>query len=142
MAQVENPFIILKLLSFLGMLNFSEILFVENYVVLACHSKSPIETLDGLIFVVDWYLTDMLVILFQNHRLFLHFCYFFPTGFDFDLCASGPGFDDMDSIYASPDDFKSLQHRDKARGIHLLEYFVHRCHEIGVIEDIIIKEFF
>ncbi|KAK3444442.1 hypothetical protein EUGRSUZ_A00139 [Eucalyptus grandis] len=42
------------------------------------------------------------------------------------------GFDDMDSVYASPDDFKSLKQRDKARGIHLLECFVKRCHEIGV----------
>ncbi|KAK3405912.1 hypothetical protein EUGRSUZ_K02131 [Eucalyptus grandis] len=38
----------------------------------------------------------------------------------------------MDSVYASPDDFKSLKQRDKARGIHLLECFVNRCHEIGV----------
>lgn len=42
------------------------------------------------------------------------------------------GFDDMDSIYASPDDFQSMNNRDKKRGLHLLEYFVHRCHEIGV----------
>jgi hypothetical protein len=42
------------------------------------------------------------------------------------------GFDDMDSMYASPDDFKSIQNRDRARGIHLLEYFVTKCHEIGV----------
>ncbi|CAN1188108.1 Universal stress protein A-like protein [Linum perenne] len=42
------------------------------------------------------------------------------------------GFDDTDSIYASPDDFKQMAHRDKARGLHLLEYFVDRCHEIGV----------
>ncbi|CAN1322033.1 Universal stress protein A-like protein [Linum perenne] len=41
------------------------------------------------------------------------------------------GFDDTDSIYASPDDFKQMAHRDKARGLHLLEYFVDRCHEIG-----------
>ncbi|KAF7135649.1 hypothetical protein RHSIM_Rhsim08G0053600 [Rhododendron simsii] len=41
-------------------------------------------------------------------------------------------FDDMDSIYASPDDFKKLNHRNKIRGLHLLEYFVNRCHEIGV----------
>ncbi|KAK6928344.1 UspA [Dillenia turbinata] len=42
------------------------------------------------------------------------------------------GFDDMDSIYASPEDFKSINHRDKLRGLHLLEYFVNRCHEVGV----------
>ncbi|KAI8541473.1 hypothetical protein RHMOL_Rhmol08G0063600 [Rhododendron molle] len=42
------------------------------------------------------------------------------------------GFDDMDSIYASPDDFKKLNRRNKIRGLHLLEYFVNRCHEIGV----------
>ncbi|KAK9691555.1 hypothetical protein RND81_09G204100 [Saponaria officinalis] len=42
------------------------------------------------------------------------------------------GFDDMDSIYASPDDFKSMKNREKKRGLHLLEHFVHRCHEIGI----------
>ncbi|GKV07740.1 hypothetical protein SLEP1_g19472 [Rubroshorea leprosula] len=42
------------------------------------------------------------------------------------------GFDDMDSIYASPEDFKSLKHKERARGLHLLEYFVNRCHEKGV----------
>jgi len=43
------------------------------------------------------------------------------------------GFDDMDSLYASPEDFKNMKHRDRTRGLHLLEYFVNRCHEIGVI---------
>ncbi|XP_058091791.1 universal stress protein A-like protein [Magnolia sinica] len=42
------------------------------------------------------------------------------------------GFDDMDSIFASPEDFREMQRRDKIRGIHLLEYFVGRCHQIGV----------
>ncbi|KAF3794654.1 Universal stress A-like protein [Nymphaea thermarum] len=42
------------------------------------------------------------------------------------------GFDDMDSVYASPDDFRDIRHRDKVRGLHLLEYFVSRCHELGV----------
>lgn len=42
------------------------------------------------------------------------------------------GFDDMDSIYASPDDFKNLKNREKIRGLHLLESFIRRCHEIGV----------
>ncbi|KAK4477383.1 hypothetical protein RD792_016604 [Penstemon davidsonii] len=42
------------------------------------------------------------------------------------------GFDDMDSIYASPEDFKKIKDREKARGHHLLEYFVNKCHEIGV----------
>ncbi|GAB4846744.1 hypothetical protein Ancab_025752 [Ancistrocladus abbreviatus] len=42
------------------------------------------------------------------------------------------GFDDMDSIYASPDDFKDMKKREMKRGLHLLEYFVQRCHEIGV----------
>ncbi|KAE8021531.1 hypothetical protein FH972_007414 [Carpinus fangiana] len=42
------------------------------------------------------------------------------------------GFDDMDSIYASPEDFKDMKNRDRARGAHLLEYFVTRCHEIGI----------
>ncbi|PON52502.1 Universal stress protein [Parasponia andersonii] len=42
------------------------------------------------------------------------------------------GFDDMDSIYASPEDFKNMKNRDKIRGLHLLEYFVDKCHEIGI----------
>ncbi|XP_068642878.1 universal stress protein A-like protein isoform X1 [Aristolochia californica] len=42
------------------------------------------------------------------------------------------GFDDMDSIYASPTDFKDMQRRDKIRGLHLLEYFVKHCHKVGV----------
>uniref|UniRef100_A0A1J3ICU4 Universal stress protein A-like protein n=1 Tax=Noccaea caerulescens TaxID=107243 RepID=A0A1J3ICU4_NOCCA len=42
------------------------------------------------------------------------------------------GFDDMDSIYASPDDFRQLRERNKAKGLHLLEFFVKKCHEIGV----------
>ncbi|KAK1269444.1 Universal stress protein A-like protein [Acorus gramineus] len=41
-------------------------------------------------------------------------------------------FDDMDSIYASPQDFNDMNEKDKIRGIHLLEYFVGRCHEIGI----------
>ena len=43
------------------------------------------------------------------------------------------GFDEVDSIFASPDDFKELKKRDNARGLYLLEYFVTRCHEIGVM---------
>lgn len=42
------------------------------------------------------------------------------------------GFDDMDSMFASPEDFRNLNHRDKTRSLHLLEYFVNHCHEIGV----------
>ncbi|KAJ0254495.1 hypothetical protein HA466_0104170 [Hirschfeldia incana] len=42
------------------------------------------------------------------------------------------GFDDVDSIYASPDDFRNMRERNKAKGLHLLEFFVNRCHEIGV----------
>ncbi|KAH9605331.1 hypothetical protein KSS87_015721 [Heliosperma pusillum] len=42
------------------------------------------------------------------------------------------GFDDMDSIYASPDDFKNMNNREKKQGLHLLEYFVNRCHQIGI----------
>lgn len=42
------------------------------------------------------------------------------------------GFDDMDSIYASPEDFARVNKRDKARGLHLLEYFVGRCHQRGI----------
>ncbi|ESW23015.1 hypothetical protein PHAVU_004G012200 [Phaseolus vulgaris] len=43
------------------------------------------------------------------------------------------GFDETDSIYASPEDFRNLKQRDRIRGVHLLEYFVSRCHEIGVV---------
>lgn len=46
----------------------------------------------------------------------------------------------MDSIYASPEDFRRMQHRDKVRGLHLLEYFVNRCHEIGVACEAWIKK--
>ncbi|KAJ3692487.1 hypothetical protein LUZ60_012837 [Juncus effusus] len=42
------------------------------------------------------------------------------------------GFDDMDSVYASPGDFESVKERDRVRGLHLLEFFVNRCHELGV----------
>lgn len=42
------------------------------------------------------------------------------------------GFDDMDSIYASPDDFKRLKHDERAKGLRLLEYFVNKCHETGI----------
>ncbi|KAL6954762.1 hypothetical protein U1Q18_051708 [Sarracenia purpurea var. burkii] len=42
------------------------------------------------------------------------------------------GFNDMDSIYASPDDFKSMNKKETIRGLHLLEYFVNRCHELQV----------
>ncbi|KAI5665520.1 hypothetical protein M9H77_15373 [Catharanthus roseus] len=50
------------------------------------------------------------------------------------------GFDDMDSIYASPEDFKRMNRRDKIRGLHLLEYFVHQCHEIGIACEAWIKK--
>ncbi|KAJ9152665.1 hypothetical protein P3X46_026209 [Hevea brasiliensis] len=49
------------------------------------------------------------------------------------------GFDDMDSIYASPEDFKSMKQRDRVRGLHLLEYFVNRCNQIGVACEAWIK---
>lgn len=42
------------------------------------------------------------------------------------------GFDDVDSIYASPEDFRDANRRDKIKGARLLEYFVKRSHEIGV----------
>lgn len=49
------------------------------------------------------------------------------------------GFDDVDSIYASPEDFRRVKRRDKIRGHDLLEYFVKRCHEIGVACEAWIK---
>ncbi|CAL9038527.1 unnamed protein product [Musa banksii] len=42
------------------------------------------------------------------------------------------GFDDMDSIYASPDDFQSMHQKEKIRGIHLLQYFVEHSHQLGI----------
>ncbi|URE35694.1 Universal stress protein [Musa troglodytarum] len=42
------------------------------------------------------------------------------------------GFDDMDSIYASPDDFQSMNQKEKIRGIHLLQYFVEHSHQLGI----------
>ncbi|KAF6155444.1 hypothetical protein GIB67_019970 [Kingdonia uniflora] len=56
-------------------------------------------------------------------------CYLLPI---ITLLAVAIGFDDMDSVYASPGDFQDMKRRDKAKGLHLLEYFVGRCHEIGV----------
>ncbi|GMP30317.1 hypothetical protein CsSME_00005035 [Camellia sinensis var. sinensis] len=46
----------------------------------------------------------------------------------------------MDSIYASPDDFKRMDRRDRIRGLHLLEFFVNRCHELGVACEAWIKK--
>ncbi|KAJ4867196.1 Universal stress protein A-like protein [Raphanus sativus] len=42
------------------------------------------------------------------------------------------GFDEVDSIYASPDDFRDMRESNKSKGLHLLEFFVTKCHEIGV----------
>ncbi|XP_010550138.1 PREDICTED: universal stress protein A-like protein [Tarenaya hassleriana] len=50
------------------------------------------------------------------------------------------GFDDMDSIYASPEDFRNLREQDRARGLSLLEFFVKKCHEIGVSCEAWIKK--
>lgn len=46
----------------------------------------------------------------------------------------------MDSIYASGEDFKNMKQQEKARGTHLLEYFVNRCNEIGVTCEAWIKQ--
>ncbi|KAL0351016.1 UNVERIFIED_CONTAM: Universal stress protein A-like protein [Sesamum radiatum] len=50
------------------------------------------------------------------------------------------GFDDTDSIYASPADFMIMKHRDRIRGLHLLEYFVKQCNEIGVACEAWVKK--
>lgn len=50
------------------------------------------------------------------------------------------GFDDMDSIFASPEDFKNMRHQEKLRGLHLLQYFVNRCHELKVSCEAWIKK--
>ncbi|KAI3845279.1 hypothetical protein MKW98_009345 [Papaver atlanticum] len=42
------------------------------------------------------------------------------------------GFDDMDSIFASPADFRAMKNRDRKRGLHLLEHFVERCHQFWI----------
>jgi hypothetical protein len=52
----------------------------------------------------------------------------------FYFVANQKGFDDMDSIYASPEDFHQMKQRDRIRGLHLLEYFVNQCHQLGVIK--------
>lgn len=59
-------------------------------------------------------------------------------------------FDDMDSLYATKEDFNSLKRGDKARAVHLLEHFVHVCNDIelpckawikkGAIKEVICKE--
>ncbi|KAG0451535.1 hypothetical protein HPP92_026177 [Vanilla planifolia] len=41
-------------------------------------------------------------------------------------------FEDMDSIYASPEDFRHMKERERIRGLHLLEYFVGRSHQYGI----------
>ncbi|KAL0920840.1 hypothetical protein M5K25_010011 [Dendrobium thyrsiflorum] len=41
-------------------------------------------------------------------------------------------FEDMDSIYASPEDFHNMNEKDRIRGLHLLEYFVKRCHQYEI----------
>ncbi|PKA58744.1 Universal stress protein A-like protein [Apostasia shenzhenica] len=41
-------------------------------------------------------------------------------------------FEDMDSIYASPEDFHNIKERDRIRGLHLLEYFFGRTHQYGI----------
>ncbi|KAL5540615.1 hypothetical protein UlMin_043190 [Ulmus minor] len=48
-------------------------------------------------------------------------------------------FEEVDSIYASPEDFKSMKKRDRANGVHLLEYFVNKSHEIGIACEAWIK---
>ncbi|XP_044465173.1 universal stress protein A-like protein [Mangifera indica] len=50
------------------------------------------------------------------------------------------GFDDTNRIYASPEDFRNMRHGDKVRGICLLEYFVNKCHEIGIACEAWIKK--
>ncbi|KAK8483436.1 hypothetical protein V6N13_044318 [Hibiscus sabdariffa] len=40
--------------------------------------------------------------------------------------------EDIDKIYTSPECFQSMKFRDWERGLHLLEYFVTRCNQIGV----------
>ncbi|KAK1324969.1 Universal stress protein A-like protein [Acorus calamus] len=45
-------------------------------------------------------------------------------------------FDDMDSIYASPQDFNDMNEKDKIRGIHLLEYFVDVAMKLGEVKRI------
>lgn len=39
-------------------------------------------------------------------------------------------FNDMDSLYATNDDFNEMKHGERARGIHLLQHFVSLCNEI------------
>lgn len=50
------------------------------------------------------------------------------------------GFEEVDSIYASPEDFREMREANKAKGVHLLEFFVKRCHEIGVNKHLFLQD--
>ncbi|XP_010251238.1 PREDICTED: universal stress protein A-like protein [Nelumbo nucifera] len=70
----------------------------------------------------EWTLQKIVPSNFSHFKLlFLHVQV--PLSLSLDL---------LDSIYASPEDFQAMKNRDKARGLHLLEYFVGRCEEIVV----------
>ncbi|KAL4380023.1 hypothetical protein GQ457_02G011860 [Hibiscus cannabinus] len=51
--------------------------------------------------------------------------------YSFDMFFSA-GSEDIDKIYTSPECFQSMVFRGWERGVHLLEYFVTRCNQIGV----------
>ncbi|KAF6157395.1 hypothetical protein GIB67_004333 [Kingdonia uniflora] len=59
-----------------------------------------------------------------------------PNGFKILLLhvqfPPGDGFNEMNRVYTSPSDFQVMKNRNKARGLHLLEYFILRCHQFGV----------
>eukprot|EP00252_Welwitschia_mirabilis_P016047 TRINITY_DN35503_c0_g1_i1.p1 TRINITY_DN35503_c0_g1~~TRINITY_DN35503_c0_g1_i1.p1 ORF type:complete len:213 (-),score=28.78 TRINITY_DN35503_c0_g1_i1:175-813(-) len=50
------------------------------------------------------------------------------------------GFNDVDSIFATPEDFENIKHRERISGFHLLEYFVKCCYEEGVQCEAWIRE--
>eukprot|EP00249_Psilotum_nudum_P002962 c16264_g1_i2 orf=533-1000(-) len=39
-------------------------------------------------------------------------------------------FDDMDSLYATAEDFRDMKHKEMKRGLHLLQRFVKPCNEL------------
>ncbi|KAF6157397.1 hypothetical protein GIB67_004335 [Kingdonia uniflora] len=59
-----------------------------------------------------------------------------PNGFKVILLHAqfppGDGFNEMDHVYTSLNDFRGMKNKNKPRGLHLLKYFVGRCQHMGV----------
>ena len=50
----------------------------------------------------------------------------------FVFCNFAAGLEELDSVYASPSDFKHLNHKETCKGLALLEKFVKLCNEAQV----------